>query len=141
MLTFRMLIIFIIVLVSCSSSNSNTIVEGVYQSVSESEWVVIVSLLSGGKAEIRLENWQAGEYDKRDVRIIHGVWSKDDHKVIMKYNGITDVLNYTDNLSLSELGLEGDAPGLIQVPPIEEKSIIHGIRLWKKPHSFSKERS
>lgn len=136
MLTYRILIVFFIVLVSCNRFSSNATVEGIYQSVSESEWAVIVSLLSGGKAEIKLENWQAGEYDKRDIRIVNGIWSKADNKIIVTHDGITDILNYSNNLSLSELGLEGSAPGLMQMPPIEEKSVVHGIKLWKKPHSF-----
>lgn len=141
MFSTRMLMAILFLLVSCSRINSNTSVEGIYQSVSESEWAVTVSLLSGGNAEIKLENWKAGEYDKRDSKLVNGRWSINDNKILLKYEGITDILNYTDNLSLIELGFEGSAPGLMQVSPIERTSIVHGVKLWKKPHRFSKKQN
>jgi hypothetical protein len=141
MLLSRIVLVFFVLIVSCNRTNANTSIEGVYQSISESEWAVTVTLLSGSKAEIELENWLAGEYDKRTIRIVKSTWSKVDNKIVMKYDGITDVLIYSENLSLSDLGLEGGAPGLMQEPPIAEKSIVHGIKLWKKPHEFSKKRN
>jgi|SRR3990170_5516863 len=136
MLSPKMSMIILLLLTSCSRIDSNISVEGVYQSVSESEWDLTVSLFSGGKAQIKLEKWDAGKYEKRDVKIVAGSWSMDNNNIVLRYEDITDILHYTDNLPLNELGLEGGAPGLMQVPPIERKSIIHGIKLWKEPHKF-----
>lgn len=136
MLSPKILLIVLLLLASCSRIDSNVSVEGVYQSVSESEWDLTVSIFSGGKAQIKLENWDVGKYDKRDVKIVAGSWSLDNNNIVLRYEGITDILHYTDNLPLNELGLEGGAPGLMQVPPIERKSMIHGIKLWKEPHKF-----
>lgn len=141
MLLPRILVAFFMLMLSCNRISANTNIEGIYKSISESEWAVTVSLLPGGKAEVKLENWLAGEYDKRNIRVVKGTWSKADSKIVIKYDGITDVLIYSESLSLSELGLEGGAPGLMQIPPIEEKSIVHGVNLWKEPHGFSKKRN
>lgn len=134
---FRTRVLAIFLLLACySQAYSNSPVEGVYQSISESEWEITLSLFSSGDAEIKLENWDAGEYDKRNVKVVIGKWSIKESKILLKYEGITDVLKYTDKLSLDEFGRSGSAPGLVQISPIESKSIINGIKLWKKPLGF-----
>lgn len=132
MVLYKSLRVVLLLLVSCNSINSNTSVEGVYQSISESELAVTLTLLSGGKAQIKLENWEAGAYDKRDIKVVAGNWSANSNKIFLEYEGVEEVLTYTDSLALAEVGKEGSSPGLLQVPPIETRSIIHGIKLWKK---------
>jgi hypothetical protein len=123
---------------SCTTSHSGY-VEGIYNSISESEWAITVKLNTNGSSEIQFEQWDAGKFNERSVKTEKGTWSINGNKISLKYNQIVDTLIYSDNVSLTELGLKGGAPGLIQVPPIDKRSIIHGVKLWKKPHKFYSE--
>lgn len=128
----------ILLILSCTSSPP-LFIEGVYGSISESEWDLTITFYPDGSAQIQLEQWLAGQYKQRDIKTIKGTWSKDDNKVLLRYDKIVDTLIYTNNLSLEELDLPNGAPGLMQVPPIDPKSIINGVKLWKKPHNFLKQ--
>jgi len=111
---------------------------GTYSTVSESEWAIYVVLKKGGTAEVRHESWNAGEYDKRDTTRIKAKWSATGDRVTVSYDGVTDVFEYTPALSLEELGLEGGAPGLTQIKPIDKGSRIAGQSLWREPHKFGR---
>ena len=111
---------------------------GTYSTVSESEWALYVELKKGGAAEVRHESWNAGEYDKKDTTRIRAKWSATGSRVTVSYDGVTDVFDYTPALSLEELGLEGGAPGLKQITPIDKGSRIVGHSLWREPHNFGR---
>lgn len=125
-----------LVLFCCTNSYPVSSVEGLYSSISESEWAITIKLNANKSAQIHFEQWEAGKFNDRSVKIIEGIWSINGNKILLKYNDITDILIYSDDVSLTELGLKNGAPGLIQVQPIDKRSIIQGVKLWKKPHKF-----
>jgi hypothetical protein len=120
---------------SCGKSRQPAL-EGSYGSVSESEWNVTLTLKNDGVAEIIMETWKVGEYERRDAEKTTGRWSAKGNLVTVEYNGITDTLVYDDKLSLAELGYKSGAPGLKQIRAADENSIIGYYSLWKLPHKF-----
>jgi len=130
--------IALLLLVSCNNKIIKDRYYGEYQSISESEWDINVRLFPNGGAEVKLENWLPGGYEKRNIKSFKGNWIVDNNKILIKYDSVVDIFTYTDNLSLDEIGFDGGAPGLIQNSPINVKSSIHGIKLWKKPFDFIK---
>jgi hypothetical protein len=132
-----LVILFVAALFSagCRQSERPSL-EASYGSVSESEWNVSLNLKKGGVAEIVMETWEAGKYDKRDSEKTVGRWSAKGNLVTVEYNGITETFVYDENLSLAELGFQGGAPGLKQIRYADEKAIIGYYSLWKLPHKF-----
>ncbi len=122
-------------------------IEGVYQSISESEWELTVSLKHGGNLVIKTECWDPGEYHKREIKEINGTWGVDENNSIhLNYNGTTDYLIFMDNLPTDWDKQEEDDdishPGIVYHPYhlISDKSIIRATKLWKLPHRFYSEK-
>ncbi len=132
-----LIIFFIGVFFSAScGKGKQTSLEGSYGSVSESEWNVTLTLKKGGAAEISMQTWNVGEYEKRDSEKTTGRWSAKGNIVTVEYKGVTETFVYDDKLSLAELGFKGGAPGLKQIRAADEKAIIGYYSLWKLPHKF-----
>lgn len=109
-------------------------IEGVYASVSESEWELRVELKKSGKAMITEESWYPGEYDDREQVETDATWEWARYDILIHYHGITDTLFYDERLSLKELGEHGGAPGLWQQFKYHPKSKIKNIKLWRKDY-------
>ena len=109
---------------------------GIYSTVSESEWQIYVELKAGGVANIRHEAWLPDGNGTKNVKGTGARWSVDGNVLKLSYEGVTDSFEYTPQLSLKELGLEGGAAGLRQMTPIDRGSRVSGHSLWLEPHRF-----
>jgi hypothetical protein len=109
---------------------------GIYSTVSESEYDLYVVLMKGGKAQVRHETWDPGDYKHRKTTTIKAKWSSSGDRVTLKYRKVVEHFDYTPLLSLEELQLKGAAPGLRQQEPIDKASRIAGHSLWLEPHKF-----
>ena len=109
---------------------------GTYSTVSESEWQLYIDLKAGGAAELRHEVWPPGEAKEKEITRTKARWSTKGNVLNLSYEGVTDIFEYTPQLSLNELGLKGGAPGLRQVKPIDKASRVAGHSLWLEPHRF-----
>ena len=125
----------------------NTNIEGIYECLCESEYVVTVKLESDNKAVIISECWLPRHYDDRSIKTIEGKWIVKGDEIILKYKNtrdtltydIADTLIYESNHSLENEGYPGVAPALFQRTSFHTRSIVRHITLWKKPHDFSRE--
>ena len=129
--------IIVLVVIPCIgiiAGNNQLAIEGVYTSVSESEWDLILELKEGNIAEITLESWHPGAYDSADISKTDARWYQQGNKIVLKYNNITDTLVYDNNLSLEELGKPGGVPGLHQICAYDPNSLIANIMLWSQNH-------
>jgi hypothetical protein len=111
-------------------------IEGVYASVSESEWALSVELKKAGKAVITQESWYPGQYDDRKIIETDATWEWiwEGYELLIHYDGITDTLFYDDRLSLKELGEQGGIPGIYQKFKHHPDSKIKNIKLWTDYH-------
>ena len=114
--------------VSIASSLTDNIF-GTYKTVSESEWEVSLELKKNGNAIIEDSSWLAGNKE-RTITSHSGTWHNNGTKVYIKYNGITEVLIYSESLSLSELGESGGIPGLKSRAKSSDKGVIGTVSLW-----------
>jgi hypothetical protein len=133
---FILVLTVTMVLAGSCGQDRQAALEGSYGSVSESEWKVTLIMKKAGVAEIIMETWRAGEYERREAEKTSGRWSAKGNVVTVEYNGITDTLVYDDKLSLAELGYKSGAPGLKQIRAADENSIIGYYSLWRLPHKF-----
>lgn len=111
-------------------------IRGVYQCVSESEYVVTVDLREESVALVIHESWLPGEFDSSEIDTLVGRWYTHNDLILLEYNQIVDTLVFCPQLSLGELGLEGGAPGLKQLTGYSPHSLIGGESLWRLPHNF-----
>jgi len=86
---------------------------GIFQTVSESEWQVTVSLLENGNAEVLEEAWEPGEYEQRGQSTTYFQWSCKTNLITLKNEGIEEFLLYSKTTSLAEIGVPAEnLPGL-----------------------------
>jgi hypothetical protein len=105
-------------------------IPGKYQAVSESEWSLTLELNTNGAANIETSNWLAGKHNERTIETYTGKWKSEGNTVYITYNGITEILKYSETLSLSELGESGGIPGLKGQAKAWDKGVIGSISLW-----------
>lgn len=117
-----------------TSSSQETNLEGIYESVTESEWGIVLKLMENNAAEIILESWVPGDNENKDIQTTSAQWYSQGKEVIIEYKGITDTLVYDNNLSLGIIGKDGGAPGFVQIKPFDPKSIIKDQYLWIKDY-------
>ena len=103
---------------------------GFYKAVSESEWGLTLELKKNGDAIIENSSWMAGKYKERTIKKYSGTWRNQGNTVYITYNGITEVLIYSESLSLSELGESGGIPGLKGQSKTWDKGVIGTVSLW-----------
>ena len=115
--------------VGIASSLADKIV-GTYEAVSESEWGLTLELKKNGNAIIVKSSWTAGKYKERTIEKHNGIWRNEGSKFYITYNGTTEVLTYSDSLSLSELGESGGIPGLKGQSKSSNKSVMGTVSLW-----------
>lgn len=127
-------LIALVLLVSCKKNEDNNLL-GSYQSVSESEWDITLTLLENSNAEIVVENWEPGQYEKRAVEKKNARWINLRDKIVLQYDGKSDTLTYDRELSFSSLGKSGGSPGFLQSIP-NYNGLFNDIPLWKLPHNF-----
>ena len=60
---------------ACNKDYEASTYIGVYSSVSESEWELVVELKPNGDAKITKEAWLAGQYDKRESEAAPILWT------------------------------------------------------------------
>ncbi|UCE65478.1 MAG: hypothetical protein JSU85_11480 [Candidatus Zixiibacteriota bacterium] len=109
-------------------------IEGIYSSVYESEWKLKVELKKGGKALISEESWLAGQYQDRVIVETIATWEWINYELLIHYDGITDTLEYDKRLSLEDLGIVGEAPGMFQRFKYHPNSKLKNIKLWKSDY-------
>jgi hypothetical protein len=109
-------------------------IEGFYSSVSESEWNLKVELKKGGKALITEESWLPRQYEDRVIVETNATWEWINYELLIRYDGITDTLEYDTRLSLEDLGMVGEAPGMFQRFRYHPKSKLRNIKLWKSDY-------
>lgn len=131
---FITLQISLVLFFSCTKKEDENLL-GSYQSISESEWQLTLSLFEKGQAEITIENWEPGQYEKRTVVKENARWTYAKDKIVVYYSDKSDTLIYNQKLSLSEIGKSGDAPGLLQSKP-GYHGRFNNVPLWKLPHEF-----
>jgi hypothetical protein len=95
-------------------------------------------LLEKGRAEI------VAEYDfelpgqpgkRRGRSTTFARWSVQGDDVTISYAKVRDRLRYSDQLPLSEIGLDGKTAGLKRTGKPDAKSRIR-LTLWKAPHDY-----
>ena len=128
------ILFFFLYLINSCNKQTNELI-GSYQSISESEWNLTLILSPNSDAEIIVENWIAGEYNKRNIDKTKCKWSSKNNMVFIYYENIIDTLIYDSNLSLEVIGEENGAPGLLQSKSNYD-GILNNVFLWKLPHNF-----
>lgn len=108
---------------------------GKYESISEANWNLNLELAEDGTAKVEFVDRMITKRGPITSKAI-GTWEANGALVYVKYNSATDILCYSEEISLEELGLQGGKPGLSQVQPFEEESVIRGVTLWKLPHDW-----
>lgn len=132
-LKFISLIPFLLGLFSCWKNEELFL--GSYQSVTESEWELTLTISKHGKAEIVSESWDPGEFEKRSIEKKSAHWKNLSNHIILSYDNKFDTLEFDPILSLKVIGKNGVAPGLLQNKPNYE-GIFNNVPLWKLPHNF-----
>src|SRR5262245_15035809 len=105
---------------------------GRFSAVSESEWTLDLTLYPDGSAVIERSGWDDwSESDETEREAIPAHWSLGpEGDLLLSYRGTTDVLRYFPDLSRTELGETGSAPGLRAFSPGAE-SVIGSHSLWR----------
>lgn len=97
-----------------------------------------VRFMEKGKAQI------VAEYDfqipgapgkRRGRSTTYGKWSVKGDDVLITYAKVRDRLRFSDKQPLSDVGLEGAAPGLKPTGTIDPNSKVR-LMLWKAPHDY-----
>lgn len=103
----------------------------------EDESVLLV-LKDMGKAEIinEYDISLPGQGKRRGRSTSFGTWTLKGNDVVVTYSNIHDRLRYSDRVSLSAVGQEGDAPALKAVGKPAANSKIGAAILWKAPHEY-----
>ncbi len=123
--------ILLVLFFCCSKKVDNNFI-GSYQSVSESEWTLTLSLYEKGRAEIFMETWESGQYEKRTKVQNEANWTNLIDKIVLYYGDKSDTLIYNPKLSFSDIGKSGDAPGFLQSKP-DYDGRFNNVSLWKLP--------
>lgn len=100
---------------------------------------LLIRLLDTGKVEIVAEyDFQIpGQPGKRRGRsTTYGRWSVKGDEVTLRYASVRDRLRYRPGLSLSQIGLQGNAAALQAVGEADPKSRLGDAVLWKGPHDY-----
>jgi hypothetical protein len=89
-----------------------------------------------GKAEIISEYDISvpGQGKRRGRSTSFGKWTLKGNDLRVTYAKITDRLRYSDHVSLSAVGEQGDAPALTPIGKPPANSKIGNAVLWKAPH-------
>jgi hypothetical protein len=105
---------------------------GTYRSESEAEWDVRIVLDRDGRGSILREDWVAGEDEVRREQVSMQ-WSCTGSRVRLTYRGMSDVLTFAPELSLSVMGLPNEsAPGLVRQEPRPDNSLLWGTHFWMR---------
>jgi hypothetical protein len=91
-----------------------------------------------GKAEI-ISDYDItvpGQSKRRGRSTSFGSWSVKGDEITVTYAKVRDRLRYSDHVSLSAVGQEGDAPALKPVGKPPANSKIGSAILWKGPHEY-----
>lgn len=108
---------------------------GSYESVTESECNIELSLLDQNKALIR----QICRFEKKgppeDVtEVTEAGWSFGENRLRVQYEDVEDSLEFVQKLFYQDFGEKGSGPGLRLVGPVNPKSRLAGYgNLWKRP--------
>jgi len=105
-------------------------VAGSYQTVTESEWGIELSLNSDGSALIEIASWLPGESEKAKIERHKGTWSAEGANVVVNVPGGRIVFEYVARLSFASFGRKGSAPGLRGVTSTLEPNLFVKRRLW-----------
>jgi hypothetical protein len=85
-----------------------------YSTVSESEWKQTLAFAEGGIVTITLEQWDAGEYDKRKAATTQATWSCLDNTVTLTSATGSETFAYSARTALAAIGdSDGFIPGLL----------------------------
>lgn len=116
------------VLAACGESTPDP--AGHYQAVSESEWTLDLYLDEKGIARIRLQWWEAGS-DDISATEYYGTWLISGDEITLAYDGITDVLQFSEDQSFREFGCNGLGPGVRGIRSTSESSVFEETALWR----------
>jgi hypothetical protein len=133
-LFFASLILLMVSFFCCNNKKDEEFL-GSYQSVSESEWSITLSLFENNQAEILFESWEPGQYERRVVEKKNACWMKLRNRIVLKYDEKSDTLIYKPDLSFSGLGKSGGSSGFLQSIP-DYEGLFNDVPLWKLPHKF-----
>ena len=105
-------------------------VAGSYQTVTESEWGIELSLKPDGSALIEIASWVPGESEKPKVEKHKGTWTAEGENVTVQVPGGQIVFVYVARLSFASFGRKGSAPGLREVTSTFEPTLFVKRPLW-----------
>jgi hypothetical protein len=105
-------------------------VAGSYQTVTESEWGIELSLNRDGSAHIEIASWLPGESDKANIEKHKGTWAAEGGKVTVRVGSKYIVFAYVARLSFASFGRKGSAPGLEGITSTFEPKLFAKRQLW-----------
>lgn len=130
----RILILFLAPVVV----NAGDDISGKYKSVSETEWELSLELIKDGTALIEVSTWLAGKYSDRTIEKYNGIWRRENRDVYVTYNGITELLKYSEAVPIKYSGTSDKIPGLKGQAKPWDKGVIGSISLWQSKALKSK---
>jgi hypothetical protein len=141
-------LLILLVLVSCSTSESQQVgsdvlkpVSGRYVAVSESEWSQELQLNADGTAELTNARWNAGASKNAVSHTYSGQWALDGDKISLHIlESKTDPgsvpraeeLRYVAQLSLEEIGRTESLPGVLNVQSSAKDSPLWRATMWRE---------
>jgi hypothetical protein len=136
------IIALLVVTGSAAAAVTSKQVQGTWEAARSPEGErLYVRLLRDGKAQIIAEYdfqlpGQAGI--RRGRSTAFGKWTLKKDEVVLTYGKVRDLLRYSASLPLTEIGLDGTAPGLKPVGKPHPDSRVRGAILWKAPHDYQR---
>lgn len=122
-----------IALSSCAKQPGTTAcsdVTGHYEAVTESEWLLELTLGRDQSAEIVSASWEAGKFDDRSEYRYRGVWTMDGDRVLLDFDERTETLQFSGAMSFEDFGQQGSGPGLRGVRSSSSRALFVGQNLW-----------
>jgi hypothetical protein len=117
-------------LISFASAAYGAGVAGSYQTVTESEWGIELSLNPDGSALIEIASWLPGESEKAKIEKHKGTWTAEGANVAVQVPGGKIVFAYVARLSFASFGRKGSAPGLRGITSTFEPKLFVKRELW-----------
>jgi len=105
-------------------------VVGSYQTVTESEWGIELSLNPDGGALIEIASWMPGESENAKIEKHKGTWTAEGENVTVQVPGGKIVFAYSARLSFASFGRKGSAPGLRGITSTFEPKLFVKRQLW-----------
>jgi hypothetical protein len=131
--------IAVLILLGAASASAAPKLTGSWEAARDTDdQRVSLVLKDMGRAEIinEYDITLPGQGKHRGRSTSFGKWTMKGHDVAVTYSKITDLLRYSDHVSLSAIGQRGDAPALKPVGKPPANSKIGTSILWKAPHEF-----